>query len=80
MRPRFPAPEKFMFFMWPKTVAGFERSGVWERIVQRFSSTGHADASRLCNETLAALQKREREEIVNAILGKNYEPLWRRRS
>ncbi|MBI4302491.1 MAG: hypothetical protein HY664_07785 [Chloroflexi bacterium] len=80
LRPRFGAPERFMFFIWPKSVASFEKSGVWNQIVSRClaEAEGLANMAKTCEDVYSALMAREKEEVVNALVGKNYETIWKR--
>lgn len=80
LRPRFPDPERFVFFVWPKSVATLESLGVWERIVQRCSAPGHEGVQEGCRVALSELHRLEREEIGQAIHGPQYRSLWARES
>lgn len=79
LRPRFPAPERFIFFVWPKRVATLVEMGIWRRITQRCLSSGHWDVSRQCEEALRELNKLESEEIFQAIKGQKYQSIWERK-
>lgn len=78
LRPRFPDPERFIFFVWPRGIATLESLGVWERIVQRCNASGHADVQEACRVALKELRRLEREEIIQAIHGSRYRSLWAR--
>ena len=78
-RPRLPVPERIVSFQWPRHVAVLASSGVWQRIVERMSGTGHTGAQRRCDEVWQAMQAEERREVMRAIRGgERYETLWQR--
>ncbi|MBI2885597.1 MAG: hypothetical protein HYY02_00150 [Chloroflexi bacterium] len=78
-RPQFPPPERFYFFIWPRRIATFEQSGLWQRIVLRVLEAGHAQAGGDCNRALERLYQLEQEEIQEALQGARYQTLWQRR-
>lgn len=78
LRPRFPDPERFIFFVWPKSIVTLVSLGVWERIFQRCSAPGHEGVQEGCRVALAELHRLEREEIGQAIHGSRYRSLWAR--
>lgn len=80
LRPRFRLPERFMFFVWPKSMASLERLGLWERLRQRALASGHVGVLRSCDDALTLLKQKERDGIIAAIKGEGFQDLWRRRS
>jgi hypothetical protein len=76
LRPRFPVPDSITFIPWPKYVASLERLGVLERLISRFAHAGDEEQVSQCQAAFAELQKLERQEIRDAIVGENYETLW----
>jgi hypothetical protein len=81
LRPKFPLPEKIMSFMWPRHVELLEKSGVWQRIVDRLTGLGYPDAGAACDAALQELLQEERTEVQSAIKGgEGYQSLWERRA
>lgn len=79
LRPRFPLPEKIMSFQWPRHVSMLAETGVWERIVQRMTGSGHAGMQRMCDSVWRELVEAERREIFAAVRGgPGYQTLWER--
>lgn len=78
IRPQFPPPEDFSFFLWPRRIATFELQGVWPRIVQRCLDSGHARIAGDCNQALERLYQLERGAIRDAIRGLRYQTIWER--
>lgn len=76
MRPRLPKPESVNIVPWPKLVGSLERTGVWDRIVQRYIDIGPPEIVKQCHASIKELHAFEYEEIRNAITGENYETLW----
>ena len=79
MRPRFGRPESITIIPWPKYVTTLAELGIWDHIVRRYADTGHAEVVRECERCYAELAKLEREEVVRAIRGENYETIWGQR-
>ena len=80
LRPRFPLPERIMSFMWPRHIALLEKSGVWQRIVDRLVGEGHPEMAECCREAFDELTRQERVEVMAAIRGgRSYQSLWERR-
>ena len=78
-RPRLPVPERIVSFQWPRHVAVLQSAGVWQRIVQRLSASGHPGAEGRCEEALQQMLTEERREAMRAIRGADrYETLWER--
>ncbi|MEE9286358.1 MAG: hypothetical protein V3V35_11600 [Dehalococcoidia bacterium] len=76
LRPRFPQPEKVTIIPWPKYVDSLVRLGVWDKVLQRFSESGHPDSVRSCEAALNELRSLERRELTAAITGKQYHTIW----
>jgi hypothetical protein len=76
LRPRFQLPDKFMFFVWPKPVASFERMGIWQRIIDRALASGHSGVLDRCREAIRELKRREEDSVIAAIKGDGYQNLW----
>jgi hypothetical protein len=76
MRPRFPKPERLTLIPWPKYVSSLVRLEVWDHIVRRFLEIGPPQVVRDCEASLEELYAAEREELVRAIKGEDYETLW----
>lgn len=79
MRPRFGRPESITIIPWPKYVTTLFELGIWDHIVRRYADTGHPEVVRECETCYAELAKLEREEVVRAIRGDNYETIWGQR-
>ena len=77
MRPRFPKPDSITIIPWPKYVGSLVRLGVWDHIVSRFADLGEPQLVRRCEACLKELLTAERQEIGRAILGDNFQDLWR---
>ena len=77
-RPRFPNPERFTFFVWPKSVTAFKDMGLWEMIIARCLTSGHSGVEEMCQRAFEELQTIERREVLEAISGDKYKSLWER--
>jgi len=79
MRPEFGFPERVMSFAWSRSIGVLVASGVWDRIVERVTSLGDDDAARAAANVLAEMQREERREVNDAIVGADhYQTLWER--
>ena len=78
MRPRYPRPETITSVPWPKYVDSMVRLGVWDRLVQRFVTSGHKRAIRECQATLETLRQLEKLEMAAVIMGQDYDTIWER--
>lgn len=76
IRPRFPAPRRIVAIWWPRFVSSMVETGIWAVIMQRVSETGHLDAVRKAEETLAELTALERRIEQDAIRGTGFKTLW----
>lgn len=78
-RPTLGTPERFFFFMWPRSVQAFVDFGLWGRIADRVEATNHPGLGNSVNEALAVLRQLERDEKLQAIRGPRYRTLWQRK-
>jgi hypothetical protein len=76
LRPRFPQPEKAAIIPWPKYVDSLIRLGVWEKIIERLTATGHIGAVSACDAALKQLRALEAAELASAITGNQYHTIW----
>jgi hypothetical protein len=75
-RPSFGPPERFMFFLWPHTVAFLEQCGVIARIRCRCEASKWPEAVSMFDKALADLREKERRATRAAITGENYRTVW----
>lgn len=79
LRPRLPLPDRIMSFQWPRHVDVLAAAGVWDRIVRRMVTSGHAGMQEMCNRVWRELVAAERREVIAAISGgEGYQTLWER--
>lgn len=78
LRPRFRLPEKVTAVWWPKYVHTLVDSGAWDRILRRIGSCGYPRIADRAEGVLREMERRERAEVYNAIMGAGYHPLWER--
>jgi hypothetical protein len=78
LRPRFRLPEKVTAVWWPKYVHTLVDSGAWDRILRRIGSCGYPRIADRAEVVLREMERRERAEVYNAIMGAGYHPLWER--
>ncbi len=78
LRPGLVLPEQIVSFHWPKLVAALERHGVLERVIKRCDAAGHSEMASEVRRVVEELKVLEREELVNAIRGEQYQTLWQR--
>jgi hypothetical protein len=76
LRPGFPRLQNLTFIPWQRYVESLVNLGVWEKIVSRIEETGDAKAIQACEDVLVELRRLEREEMVSAISGDNYQTIW----
>ena len=79
LRPRFPRPESITIIPWPKYVGSLQRLGIWERIMERLSTSDHPYLVHDSHKALNQLINLEQKEISNALLGERYMSLWERK-
>lgn len=77
MRPNFPLPEKFTFFVWPRSVSALNRMSIWERIKSRVEASG-TEARDACQEAFEELQRLEHMQVVAALKGEGFRSLYER--
>ena len=75
-RPSFGPPERFMFFLWPHTIAFLEQCGVVARIRCRCEATERPEALSMFDRALTDLREKERRATRAAITGENYRTIW----
>jgi hypothetical protein len=75
-RPSFGPPERFMFFLWPHTIAFLEQCGVVARIRCRCEATERPEALSMFDRALTDLREKERQATRAAITGENYRTIW----
>jgi hypothetical protein len=75
-RPSFGPPERFMFFLWPHTIAFLEQCSIVARIRRRCEATGGLAAVAMLDRALAKLRQEEWLSTKAAITGENYRSLW----
>ncbi len=78
LRPRFRLPEKISAIWWPRSIKSMVEHGVWDALVQRIAEAGYPAAALDCQRVLEELEELERQELRNAILGREYQALWER--
>jgi hypothetical protein len=79
MRPEFGFPEKVMSSAWPRSMPVLVASGAWQRIADRAAAIGGEEAARGAERVLGELEREERREVNDAILGADhYQTLWER--
>lgn len=79
-RPGLGSPERFYFFMWPRSVQALVDFGLWQRIADRVEVTNHRGLGNSVPDALAVLRQLERDEKVQAINGPRYRTLWQRKA
>lgn len=72
LRPALPRPDSITMIPWHMRIRGLVSTGVWDCLLERI---GNDEAAEAC---LAELQRHERSEQIDAILGRRYEALWTR--
>ena len=75
-RPSFGPPERFMFFLWPHSIALLEQCGVVARIRCRCEATERPEALSMFDRALTDLREKERRATRAAITGENYRTIW----
>ena len=75
-RPSFGPPERFMFFLWPHTIAFLEQCGVVARIRCRCEATERPEALSMFDRALTDLREKEWQATRSAITGENYRTIW----
>ena len=75
-RPGLPRVRNLAVIPWTRYVDSLVRLGLWDKLIDRLDSSGEDEAIEECERALAELREMEREEHVNAIIGKNYHTIW----
>jgi hypothetical protein len=79
MRPEFGFPEKVMSFAWPRSVPVLVASGAWGHLLARVETLGGDVGHDLALLALHDLEREERQEVNDAIVGADhYQTLWER--
>lgn len=79
MRPNLPLPEKFTFFIWPRSVTALARLSIWGKIVNRLGSSG-TDARGACEGVFRELQRIELAQVIAAVKGEGFRSIYQRES
>lgn len=77
-RPQFSVPERFTFFVWPHSIRFFEDSGLGELIRTRVYPIDPESGTTQVADSIHQLHILERRAERDAIIGRNYHPLWER--
>ncbi len=78
-RPSLGTPDRFFFFVWPRSVDAFVEFGLWQRVCDRVEATNHPGLGASLKEAVEVLRQLERDEKVQAIQGPRYRTLWQRK-
>ncbi len=76
LRPGFPRLQNLTLIPWQRYVDSLVNLGVWEKIVKRIEESGDPKAIQACDAALTELHRLERQELVAAISGDNYQTIW----
>ena len=76
LRPGFPRLQNLTLIPWQSYVDSLVNLGVWEKIVKRIEESGDPKAIQACDAALTELRRLERQELVAAISGDNYQTIW----
>ena len=76
LRPGFPRLQNLTLIPWQRYVDSLVNLGVWEKIVKRIEESGDPKAIQACGAALTELRRLERQELVAAISGDNYQTIW----
>ena len=76
LRPGFPRLQNLTLIPWQRFVDSLVNLGVWEKIVKRIEESGDPKAIQACDAALTELRRLERQELVAAISGDNYQTIW----
>lgn len=75
-RPGLPRVRNLAVIPWTRYVDSLVRLGLWDKLIERLESAGEDDAIVECEQAFIELRNMERDEHVNAIVGKNYHTIW----
>ena len=76
LRPGFPRLQNLTLIPWHRYVDSLVNLGVWEKIVKRIEESGDPKAIQACDAALTEMRRLERQELVAAISGDNYQTIW----
>ena len=76
LRPGFPRLQNLTLIPWQRYVDSLVNLGVWEKIVKRIEESGDPKAIQACDAALTELRRLERQGLVAAISGDNYQTIW----
>ncbi len=76
LRPRLPAPENIVALWWPRFARSLTTTGMWNRVLERVSETGHPAAIREAEEALRELVALESAQQRAAVQGTGFRTLW----
>ena len=76
LRPGFPRLQNLTLIPWQRYVDSLVNLGVWEKIVKRIEESGDPKAIQAGDAALTELRRLERQELVAAISGDNYQTIW----
>ena len=78
-RPGLRAPEQFLFFVWPHSVAYLDASPLLSGAARRIQDEQGVDVGEALADILADLRDRERTDMFAAVRGgEGFETLWSR--
>lgn len=75
-RPRFGAPQRFTFFVWPHSIAFFQEAGLDGGILRRCHESGGSEVLPMFEAAMADIRERDRLATIGAIKGESYHTLW----
>ena len=75
-RPGLPRVRNLAVIPWTRYVDSLVRLGLWGKLIERLEDAGEDEAVGECERALGELRDMERDEHVNAIVGKNYHTIW----
>jgi hypothetical protein len=78
LRPEFGVPDQQVFFVWPRSLASFRASGIWDAIVSKLMQDGDPTVQHQIDTAIADLRRLERRALEEAIAGESYQSLWER--
>ena len=77
-RPGLPRVRNLAVIPWTRYVDSLVRLGLTDRIVNRLEDSGDEEALEEFGRAMSELREMERNELENAITGKNYHTMWER--
>lgn len=75
-RPGLPRVRNLAVIPWTRYVDSLVRLGLWDRLIERLERAGSDAVIDEFERALTELRDMERNEHVNAIIGKNYHTIW----